>query len=123
VSPRALTELERELLTRVLSGDFVGGQELRAQLKQVQVSGAWAEGSPSIDLQVIGSAVPALLTLSPVPIDAAVVDEAGAPVGELLVWLKDGMLAGLEYAWYTDAAPKVLPTPDRIRLVDDSTTA
>lgn len=35
----------------------------------------------------------------------------GEPVGELLTWVSDGYLSGLEYAWWTDEPPTALPDP------------
>lgn len=37
-------------------------------------------------------------------------------VGELLVWVRDGRLIGLEQAWYTDDPPKSWPSPDTLRV-------
>jgi hypothetical protein len=35
---------------------------------------------------------------------------------ELLVWTKDGCLAGLEYAWFGDMPPATLPNPNNVEV-------
>ncbi len=40
----------------------------------------------------------------------------GAPIGTLLVWVKDGYISALEYAWVTDVPPVHLLTVDQVRL-------
>ncbi len=37
-------------------------------------------------------------------------------VGELLVWIRDGRLIGLEQAWYTDEPPHSWPDPRAVRV-------
>jgi hypothetical protein len=119
VYPRPLTQREHALLGLILSVDFPGARELRAQLSTVEVVRPWAEGSPSLDLRVVSAAAPADGVSSPISVGALVVDDAGEPVGELLVWLAGGLLAGLEYAWFTDDMPLVLPAPEHVRLTYD----
>ncbi|WP_432044177.1 hypothetical protein [Streptomyces cadmiisoli] len=48
--------------------------------------------------------------------DAQVLDAQGQYIGELLVGVEDGALAGLEYAWVTVRMPIALPPVERIRL-------
>jgi hypothetical protein len=119
VYPRSLTQREHALLGLILSVDFPGARELRAQLSTVEVVRPWAEGSASLDLRVVSAAASADGVSSPISVGALVVDDAGEPVGELLVWLADGLLAGLEYAWFTDDMPLVLPAPEHVRLTYD----
>jgi hypothetical protein len=116
VAERAPTERERAVLELLLSGDFPGAAELRAQLPGVRVVRAWSAGSASADLRVTGPAAPAAGVPSPLPVGALVRDDAGEPVGELLVWLDGGRLAGLEYAWFTDDPPTELPDPANVEL-------
>jgi hypothetical protein len=103
------------VLAHVLSVEFAGAAELRAQLDHVEVIAPWAPDSPSVDLRVQDA------TRSPhpgasIPVDAQVLNEFGDVAGELLVWLQDGLLAALEYAWVTDDMPAVLPAVGQIRL-------
>jgi len=68
---------------------------------------------------VVSDAAPAHGVSSPVPVGASVVNDVGEPVGELLVWLESGLLAGLEYAWFTDEMPLALPAPEHVRLTHE----
>ena len=53
---------------------------------------------------------------SPVPTTPIVVDELAEPIGQLLLWLDaQGYINGLEYAWFTDEMPIVLPPPEHVR--------
>jgi len=45
-----------------------------------------------------------------------VVDPTGASLGTLLVWLKNGYLSALEYAWTSDETPVRLPRLERLRI-------
>lgn len=51
----------------------------------------------------------------PVP-GTALVYEREQLVGELLVWIRNGRLIGLEQAWYTDEPPLSWPTPKAVRV-------
>jgi hypothetical protein len=113
---RPLTDEERRVLEHVLSLDFEGAVELRAQLERTEVAGTWSPGSPSLHLRVRRPAPPAPLVDRLVPVRAVVDDATGSPVGELLVWLDDGYLNALEYAWVTDEMPGALPPLERIHL-------
>ena len=52
----------------------------------------------------------------PLPIDAHVY-RGGVLSGEVLVWVRDGRLIGLEQAWFTDDPPEDWPAPDEVRVV------
>jgi hypothetical protein len=54
----------------------------------------------------------------PIPV-RALVREDGQDIGELLIWVSAGYLSSLEYAWWTDDPPTVLPTPEQIVLLTD----
>ena len=47
---------------------------------------------------------------------SALVYECEQLVGELLVWIRDGRLIGLEQAWYTDDPPQSWPPPEMVRI-------
>jgi len=51
----------------------------------------------------------------PLPVRAVALDGQGQPVGEVLVWVSNGYLSTIEYAWYTDVAPTELPPTSRLR--------
>jgi hypothetical protein len=119
VDPRSLNAAEKAVLEHILASDFTGSSALRSQIGQAEVVATWAPGSVSVDLRVLEPVSRTSLATGLVPVDAQVLDECGEYVGELLVWVEDGVLAGLEYAWITDEMPAVLPTVERIRLTPD----
>ena len=43
----------------------------------------------------------------------------GTIVGEILVWLEDGRISGLEYAWVSDEAPSGLPVANDVEVLDN----
>ncbi len=100
------------LLTFLETRSFPGADALAAQVGLAQVDG----GIPTLlDLIVDPSATPSVCADGPVPGRALVDGPGGEPVGEILVWVKDGYLSGLEYAWYTDEAPAAMPSLDRVQ--------
>lgn len=53
---------------------------------------------------------------SPFSIKPDVLNEQGQPIGGLLLWLDDdGYIDCVEYYWFTDEMPTVLPTPAQLR--------
>ncbi|MEW2547579.1 hypothetical protein AB0910_17700 [Streptomyces sp. NPDC047002] len=104
------------MVERLLSADFPGAQELRLQIDDAQVVGRWGTGSVSVDLRVSGDAPASPVSSGVAPVEATVVDESGALVGEIILWTQSGLLSGLEYAWYGDEPPRRLPEVKRIVL-------
>ncbi|HEX7460725.1 MAG TPA: hypothetical protein VF317_00965 [Dermatophilaceae bacterium] len=108
------TDAIRGLIRRLLEVDaFSGREQLLAQVDCVE----YVDGPVTMmDLRVIGACSSASGVPSPVPATPIVVDERGEPIGHLLLWLDaQGYINGLEYAWFTDEMPTVLPPPDRVR--------
>ncbi|MCA0294134.1 MAG: hypothetical protein LCH96_02255 [Actinobacteria bacterium] len=104
----------RGLVQRLLDlGDFTGREQLLAQVAGVE----YIEGPVTMmDLRVVGQCASAIGVPSPVPSTPTVVDERGEAIGELLLWLDaQGYINCLEYAWFTDEMPTILPSPDRVR--------
>jgi hypothetical protein len=99
---RQLTDRERQILDMLLSADFPGVEELRAQARSVT---ARREGL-IIDL-VVEPGIPKAKVLARVPVQA-VVDGDGYD-GGLLLYVDYGSLSGLEYWWVTEHAPAVMP--------------
>ncbi|MFD2469925.1 hypothetical protein [Amycolatopsis silviterrae] len=104
---RPLTPDERAVLRRVL----IGRPLLLAQVDQAEVVSHWRPDSVSVDL-VVRNAIPDG-DLDGVLPQRAMVAEAG----EILVWVTEGVLSGLEYAWYLDP-PTALPDASAISLPD-----
>lgn len=68
-----------------------------------------------IDVETPSSATRVTLPDGPLPIDAYVY-EGGQLTGEVLVWVKDGLLIGIEQAWYTDVPPDSWPAAADVRV-------
>ena len=59
IPPRALTDLETSVVTKLLSSNAPGASEYLAQVPYSQVVATWGLGSPSVDLAVRPGAVQA----------------------------------------------------------------
>lgn len=118
VPPRPLSDAEHTVLKFILSAHFPGAALLRAQIAHTRVVAIWAPKLPSVDLDVpADAAAPAPVADGVIPVGAEVRDRAGRYVGEILVWVHDGRLAGIEYAWVTDEPPDRLPETGEMTLV------
>jgi hypothetical protein len=73
-------------------------------------------GSPSIDLEVAVNAPLAPLNDPILPVDVLVYDDQDRYLGELIVWLSNGRLSALEYAWVTESMPLSLPPVEMLRV-------
>lgn len=115
VASRPLTALETQVIGAILTDECPAADELRAQLKLARVSRAWPPtGSPSIDLEIPPDAPPAPISEAVLSMDVRVNDTRGRYTGELIVWLTDGRLSPLEYAWVTDSMPHSLPPVEEL---------
>jgi hypothetical protein len=108
------TEQVRSLLLQVIDAqNFPGKAELLAQVPSVEVVGG---ALTFLDLAVDDAAVArSTFQRGPVPGQTWVLDEAGAPIGTLLVWVDKGYISALEYGWVTDQPPTALPSTDSLR--------
>lgn len=117
IEPRALTALETSVVTKLLSASGkAGARDYLAQLPFTQVIATWGEGSPSVDLVVAPGVEVSPDATNGIFIDGGVTDGNGAPIGEVILWVEDGRLGGIEYTWYTDERPKTLPDPSQIEI-------
>ncbi|WP_280243637.1 hypothetical protein [Nocardia abscessus] len=117
IPPRTLTDLETSVVTKLLSSNAPGATEYLTQVPYSQVVATWGIGSPSVDLAVRPGAVQASGPPDGIFASGAVTDRNGSPTGEVIVWVENGWLSGIEYAWYTDERPHALPEPGRIELL------
>jgi hypothetical protein len=114
IADDSLTSQVRALLTRVLQGvKFPGRDELLAQVADVRVVGG---PITMLDLEVARSAPRSSISDGPAPAAALVRDQYGVESGELLVWIKDGYVNGLEYAWLSDDEPEHLPSASTVHV-------
>jgi hypothetical protein len=112
---RDLAQHEREALLRVLeAASFTGASELRAQVPQTKVV---VGNLPSfLDLEVESSARASPFREGPIPVRAFVEAPGGDYEGELMVWVTEGYLSGLEFAWVTDEMPTGMPPADVLKI-------
>ncbi len=108
LSPRV-----RDLVAAVAAALPDGGAELRAQIVVAQV----ADGSAThLDVVVPAESPRLEVPDGPLPTVASVLDDAGGLAGEVLVWVRDGLMVGVEQTWYTDEPPAGWPELSRIRV-------
>jgi hypothetical protein len=115
--PRPLTDLESAVVTSLLSVGGVGADELRTQIPYSEVVATWGVGSPCVDLVVRSGATQAVGSGDGIFANGAATDGNGAPIGELILWVDNGWLSAIEYAWYTDERPRTLPEPGQIAVL------
>jgi hypothetical protein len=83
-------------------------------LKARELASAHIGGIPTLlDLAVRGSPQASPVRDGPIPVRTLVGTEE-ALEGEILVWVKDGYLSGLEFAWFTDDPPSAFPPAERL---------
>jgi len=115
---RPLSADEERVILRILDADFDGAETLRRQVGEAFAIRHWIEGLPSIDIMV-GETTPAAPCRVGSPITRTVIDDSGIPIGFVMLWVKEGRISGLEYAWLTDDPPTDLPPDEWISASDN----
>jgi hypothetical protein len=111
---RPLSAREREILAFLLSVDVEGMDELRKQA-DVVVARPWTCGCASVDLVVEGAAPRSSISTRPAVESATVEREDPEQTFDLLLWVEDGLLSGMEIVDYGDKHgehSQVFPPPD-----------
>jgi hypothetical protein len=104
------------VLALLLSAEFPGVDELRAQASSARVAGGCDCGCPSIALEVPNAAPLASgLTSRLAPAEGVVSPQGDGVPGEIILFVDNGRLSYLEYVYY-DAPPKEWPALDRISI-------
>jgi hypothetical protein len=99
------------------AASFTGAAELRSQVVQAKVV---VGDLPSfLDLQVESSAPASAFRDGPIPVRAFVEGPEGDYEGELMVWVTEGYLSGLEFAWVTGEMPTEMPPAARLKIQPD----
>jgi hypothetical protein len=62
-----------------------------------------------LNLQVPGHLAPSEFKNGPIPGCTTVAGPSDDPIGELLVWVDDGYISALEFAWWSTEPPDRLP--------------
>jgi hypothetical protein len=109
----ALPSVVLELVGAIADGLPGGGADVREQAAHATVT----SGSAT-QVEVLVPAGSARLGYpdGPLPVAGTVLDERGGLAGEVLVWVGDGLVTGLEQSWYTDEPPTDWPPLDRVRV-------
>jgi hypothetical protein len=119
-SPRRLSTEEAALLTHLLRADHLGFDALREQIQHAHVTSQWFEGSLSFDLQVTPGTLRAPIPDGPCADTQWAWNPEGQPIGHFTVWVDDGQLSALEYAWVTDQMPSQYPELSAVREPEPS---
>jgi hypothetical protein len=112
---RPLTEREREIVAMLLTFDAPGIEALRSQVPHARAA-RWGCGCASFDFQVDRKHAPrSSITTSPA-IEAVTKERDDvAAAFDLLLWIDDGWLAGVEIVDYVerhgDESPDEIPPP------------
>jgi len=103
----------RDLVAAVAAALPDGGAELRAQL----VAAAVADGSAThLDVTVPTESPRLEHPDGPLSTVVTVLDDDGGHAGEVLVWVRDGLMVGVEQTWYTDEPPTGWPDLAHVRV-------
>ena len=114
-APRPLTEDESVLLQAILSHDFPGVEQLRAQARDLRAKSSCACGCGSIFLLPRGEGLSASSRQHTVPVSGHVLDDHGDVVGGVVLWLEEGFLSQLEVHWNDNPIP--IPNVDNVEWV------
>jgi len=117
--PRPLSASEAAILGVLLSPEFEGVDELRAQAGHAQVIGRCDCGCPTVDLNVTRemAASCALTRNDRTPFEGVATGEDGEPVGDVMLFLADGYLKCLEYVPHGEVPPSDWPPVDQVGLI------
>jgi hypothetical protein len=102
----------RSLIEHILRhSEFRGRAELLSQVPNITIVGG---PITMVNMRVTPSTPPAPIPDGPVPVSTMVIASELEAIGEIIIWVKEGRLDGLEYAWYTDSPPDHLPTVEQL---------
>jgi hypothetical protein len=109
IDRRPLNPHEKALAEFLLSADFPGREELDQQLASAEAVSLCECGCGTINLRVVGAS-PRANCREPIPIEAY-----GDGI-EVLLFVRDGLLASLEVVDHGDARPLPYPRPEQLKL-------
>ena len=114
-APRRERDLDlaaRAILSKIVDSAPQDRDSLRCQVSHTRVA-----GGPITMLALEAATGPRLnLPDGPLPLRAEVRAQTGQPIGEIIVWISDGRLSALEFAWWTDQPPTQLPPQAHVHL-------
>ena len=120
IAPRPLISDEHAALDLLLSVDFDGATDLRAQARDATVVGRCDCGCPTVDLAVPDTAPAEGLHRRVSPVEGRVTTHGGEAPGEIVLFLKEGRLDSLEHVHH-DLVRTSWPPIGRIVTVGQAT--
>ncbi|WP_156426698.1 hypothetical protein [Mycobacterium sp. IS-3022] len=115
---RRISGDESAVVTAIIeSSGFPGGRTLIEELGEAVVS---HETRWILDIKTPHATSGVELPDGPFPARAFVPSEP-AYQGEVIVWIENGHISGLEYAWVSDDPPTEWPRPDGMQIVPNPT--
>src|SRR5262245_61813926 len=107
---------EKKMVNAIVSASGVRGADALID----ELSGAVVSRSPVwvFDVKPMNDGPGIDIPNGPFPVHAYV-PSAAAYQGEIIIWIKDGHLDGLEYVWVSDTPPTRWPRPDEMEVVPD----
>ncbi|MDQ2637676.1 MAG: hypothetical protein M3Y83_12450 [Actinomycetota bacterium] len=107
--------LEEALLTLIARVTRPLGAQSEKIMRQAELARVVRYLPTMIDVAVPEDCQSVAIPDGPAPGRALIYSDDIA-TGEVLVWVRDGRLIGLEQAWYTDDPPNSWPSADRVRV-------
>ena len=111
---RPISADEARIVADVVAGS--GKTEYRHILEDVGVAEVSHEAEWVLDVRTRRSAAAIEAQNGPLPVRAYVMSQ-GEFHGEIMLWIKDGHLSGIEYAWVTDEPPTRWPIAAELQIV------
>jgi hypothetical protein len=115
---RELNSDERRILHLLLSPEFEGVQELRWQSDNAVVVGRCLCGCPTIDIDVRSISPPVPISGPLSPFEAKVSAEEDEMPGEIILFVRGGLISSMEYVYYSDTAPSEWPSSGRMSVIE-----
>lgn len=109
---RALTTPEHDIIRRILQA--FGDTNLMAQLEHTEA--IVGELPMHIGLVVNPGQPRSVRRNGPLPINTSVITDAGVAYGEILIWISDGYLSGIEHPWWSAEMPDAWPAPANVKI-------
>lgn len=110
---RALSPLEYALLARFFEDPRPGAEAARVQLESARYLGPSCNGlDRCFDIEVVGDV--RLIDLPDGPHFGAFVVDDGEDIGDISLWVSNGLLSSFEYSWYAEDPPTQLPSLDQL---------
>ena len=113
---RAISEAEITIISTIISASNVDDQS--CLLQNIHNARVHEQTDWILDISNPDNSLRSSLPNGPLP-TRTYVPNAAEYRGEIIVWIEDGQISGLEYAWITDEPPSRWPQPDEIQIVNE----